>query len=134
MSEEIDLMESIRARDVPTIRLPGRDIQRIVGKDATLTSSRMTVGAARYSDEAGPMTPHRHAEETIFVLSARDARVRYGPSPDNLPTTIELEPKLTLHIPEFEWHVFEWGSEGYADVLVIYGQVDNIRPEDIATP
>jgi hypothetical protein len=126
-------METARRADVPTVRLPGRDIQRIVGRDATLASGRMTVGTARYSDAAGPMDPHQHAEETIFVLDARDAWTRYGPSPDDLPTRIDLEPGLTLHIPELEWHVFEWGPGGFAEVIVIYGQVDNIRPEDIAS-
>ena len=125
-------MESARRSAVPVVRLPGREIQRIVGKEAALGSSRMTVGSARYSAAAGPMEPHQHAEETIYVVDARDSWTRFGPSPDDLPNKIELEPGLTLHIPELEWHVFEWAPGGYADVIVIYGQVDNIRPEDIA--
>jgi hypothetical protein len=124
-------MERTRRADVPVVRLPGRDIQRIIGKDAYLSSGKMTVGTAHYSDDAGPMAPHQHAEECIVVLEARDARVRYGPSPDDLPTVIHLEAGVVLHIPELEWHVFEWDAGGYADCLVIYGQVDNIRPEDI---
>src|ERR1700690_3801152 len=124
-------MESARRQDVATDRLPGRDIQRIVGKGASLGSARMTVGTAQYSDDSGPMAPHQHAEETIFVLNARDAWVQYGPPPDALPVTIALEPGLTLHIPEWEWHVFCWKPKGFADVIVIYGQVDNIRPEDV---
>ena len=124
-------MESTRRNDVPRVRLPGREIQRIVGRDAALASERMTVGSARYSDDTGSMAPHQHAEETIFVLDARDARVRFGLAPENLSETIPLEPGLTLHIPELEWHVFEWGAGGHADVIVIYGQVDNIRPEDL---
>ena len=124
-------MKSARRAEVPVVRLPGRDIQRIIGKDAHLTSGRMTVGTAHYSDGAGPMAPHQHAEECIVVLDALDARVRYGPAPDDLPTVIDLEAGLVLHIPELEWHVFEWDAGGHADCLVIYGQVDNIRPEDI---
>ena len=124
-------MESAHRNDVKRVRLPGRDIQRIVGRDAALASERMTVGLVRYSDDAGPMEPHQHAEETVFVLEARDARARFGPSPDDLPDTVLLEPGLTLHIPALEWHVFEWGVQGFADVVVIYGEVDNIRPEDI---
>jgi hypothetical protein len=103
----------------------------MVGKDAALTSGRMTVASARYWDDAGPMEPHQHAEETIFVLDARASCVRYGPSREDLPVTIPLEPGMTLHIPELEWHLFEWEPGGYADVVVIYGQVDNIRPEEI---
>ena len=124
-------METARRAEVPVVRLPGRDIQRIIGKEAAIASGRMTVGTARYSDVAGPMAPHQHAEECIVVLEARGARVRYGPAPDDLPTVIDLEAGLVLHIPELEWHVFEWDAGGYADCLVIYGQVDNIRPEDI---
>jgi hypothetical protein len=125
-------MDSVRRQDVPKVRLPGRDIQRLVGKGAALTSGRMTLALARYSDDAGPMEPHQHAEESIFVLDARDSHVRYGPSCKDLPVMIPLEPGITLHIPELEWHVFEWEPGGYADVIVIYGQVDNIRPEEIA--
>ena len=125
-------MDSVQRNSVPVVRLPGRDIQRIVGKDAALASGRMTVGSAHYSDASGPMAPHQHAEETIFVLAAHDSWTRYGESPDDLPNRVELEPGLTLHIPELEWHVFEWAPDGYADVVVIYGQVDNIRPEDIS--
>jgi len=124
-------MESARRQNVPLVPLPGRVVQRIVGKDATLASGKMTVGTGRYSDESGSMEPHQHAEETIYVLAADRSRVRYGPSPDDLPTVIRLEAGLTLHIPELEWHVFEWEPGGFADCLVIYGQVDNIRPEDI---
>jgi hypothetical protein len=124
-------MESVRRQDVPLVPLPGRVLQRIVGRESTFPSLRMTVATARYSDEAGPMEPHHHAEETIHVLDADRSRVRYGPAPDNLPHVIPLERGLTLHIPELEWHVFEWEPGGFADCLVIYGQVDNIRPEDI---
>lgn len=124
-------MESARRAEVPVVRLPGRDIQRIIGKDALLASGRMTVGTAHYSDGAGPMAPHQHAEECIVVLDALGARVRYGPAPDDLPTVIDLEAGLVLHIPELEWHVFEWDAGGHADCMVIYGQVDNIRPEDM---
>jgi hypothetical protein len=125
-------VDKVHRREVPVVRLPGRDIQRIIGKEAFLASGKMTVGTARYSDHAGPMAPHQHAEECIVVLDAHGARVRYGPAPDDLPTVIDLEAGLVLHIPELEWHVFEWDTGGYADCMVIYGQVDNIRPEDIA--
>ena len=124
-------MDSARRAEVPVVRLPGREIQRIIGKEAFIASGRMTVGTAHYSDDAGPMAPHHHAEECIVVLDARAARVRYGPAPDDLPTVVPLEAGLVLHFPELEWHVFEWDSGGHADCIVIYGQVDNIRPEDI---
>ena len=124
-------MESVHRKGVTVEHLPGRDIQRIVGKGASLESGKMTVGLAHYSASTGAMEPHNHAEETIFVVDAQHAWIKYGPSPADLPNRIDLEPGLTLHIPEWEWHVFEWEGQGYADCLVIYGQVDNIRPEDV---
>ncbi len=124
-------MESVHRDNVPVEELPGRGIRRIVGKGASLESGKMTVAIAHYSAATGPMEPHNHAEETIFVLDAENAWISYGPSPDELPNRLDLEPGLTLHIPELEWHVFEWGDHGFADCLVIYGQVDNIRPEDV---
>jgi hypothetical protein len=123
-------MESVHRSRVAVVQLPGRRVQRIVGRDAAIASQRMTVGMARYSDDTGPMAPHRHAEETIVVLDARNARVRFGIGPRDLLETIELKAGLVLHIPAREWHVFEWDAGGLADVVVIYGQVDDIRPED----
>lgn len=125
-------MEFIDRDEVPVAHLPGRDIQRVVGKAASLESRKMTVGIARYGLGREVMQPHQHAEETVFVIDAHHARVRYGPTSDDLPCRIDLKPGLTLHIPEWEWHIFEWDDDGYAYCLVIYGQVDNIRPEDRA--
>ena len=72
-------MRSIRRAEVPADPLPGRAVQRIVGRGASLASEEMTVGTARYGDEYGPMEPHHHAEETIVVLEADRAWVRWGP-------------------------------------------------------
>ena len=125
-------MEVIRRRDIPIDPLPGRKIQRIVGKGASLESGRMTVVTAHYSDDSGTMEAHQHAEETIYILDARQSRVRFGPSKEMLLQSISLESGMTLHIPELEWHVFEWEPGGSTDCIAIYGQVDNIRPEDIS--
>jgi hypothetical protein len=38
---------------------------------------------------------------------------------------------LVLNIPEGQWHVFEWRPGGHGDIIVVYGQVDDIRPEDM---
>ena len=124
-------MRSIRRADVPSDPLPGRAVQRIVGKGASLVSEEMTLGTARYADDYGPMEPHNHAEETVVILSADRAWVRWGPTKDDLPERIDLEPGLVLNTPAWEWHVFEWKPGGHADILAIYGQVDNIRPEDM---
>jgi hypothetical protein len=110
--------------------LPGRGIRRFVGRDSALASEAMTVGIARYADEFGPMAAHNHAEETVYILSAERAWVRWGPGPDDLPERIDLEPGVVITTPALEWHVFEWEPGGHIELLFIYGQVDDIRPED----
>jgi len=91
----------------------------------------MTVGTALYADQFGPMEPHNHAEETVYVLEADRAWVRWGPSADDLPNRIDLEAGVVINTPALEWHVFEWERGGHLELLFIYGQVDNIRPEDM---
>lgn len=110
--------------------LPGRMIQKAVGKDGFSTSGKMTVGFARYSAESGPMEPHHHAEEVCYIVDAKDGWVRYGLAPDQLDIRVDLEAGMTLHNPPMEWHVFEYGEGGFVDIIFIYGQVNNIRPEE----
>ena len=110
--------------------LPGRVIQKAVGKDSASQSNKMTMGFATYSAESGPMEPHHHAEEIVHILSSVDGWVRYGNSKEELPEKVELESGMTLHIPPLLWHVFEFGEGGQVDIIFFYGQVDNIRPEE----
>ena len=124
-------MQVIRREDLERLQLPGRIIQKAVGKDAALTSAQMTVGFGRYSAESGPMEPHQHAEETCYIISAQDGWLRYGPHPDQLGEPVPLEAGMILHVPELEWHVFEYGEGGHVEIIFIYGQVDRIRPEEI---
>jgi hypothetical protein len=123
-------MRSTLATNVPIDPLPGRGLRRIVGRRSRLDSEAMTVGTARYADEFGPMEPHHHAEETIYVLAADRAWVRWGASPDDLPGRFDLEPGLVLNTPAQEWHVFEWEPGGHLEFIFIYGQVHDLRPED----
>jgi hypothetical protein len=123
-------MRLIRREDLEEFQLPGRIIQRAVGKDGFSRSTRMTVGFARHSGTTGH-EPHHHAEEFVYILSARNSRVRYGPSVDRLGSPLAVEGGMMLHFPDLEWHVFDVGHEGYVDALFFYGQVDNIRPEDM---
>ena len=112
-------MELIVRKDVPEQLLPGRFMQKIVGKteDGYLSDSRiLNIGYCRYCAEAGPMEPHMHAEETVQILSSDRAWVRFGPSKDDL-----LEKDMTLHIPPREWHVFEYEEGGSLEILFIYG-------------
>ena len=124
-------MRTIKDAETPVDPLPGRGLRRFVGRDSALESEEMTVGVARYADEYGPMEPHNHAEETVYILEAERAWVRWGPSPDDLPNRIDLEPGVVINTPSLEWHVFEWEPDGYIELLFIYGVVDNIRPEDM---
>jgi hypothetical protein len=32
-----------------------------------------------------------------------------------------------------EWHAFEFDDDGFVELIFIYGQVENIRPEDKET-
>lgn len=125
-------MEFVRRDDIPIVQLPGRLIQTAVGKGAAVASEQMTVGFGRYSAESRPMEPHHHAEEVIFVVDAMDAWVRFGPGQDQLGERIPLEPGMVLHNPALEWHMFGYETDGFADLLFVYGQVEGIRPEEIA--
>jgi hypothetical protein len=124
-------MQFFRRSDLKNVKLPGRVLQTAVGKDGPSRSGKITVGFARYSAESGPMEPHNHAEEVIYVVGAKDGWVRHGPEKDELSGPIPLEPGMVLHFPSLEWHVFEYGESGYLDLLFIYGQVDKIRPEEM---
>jgi hypothetical protein len=123
-------MKSIMRDQIPMSILPGRGIQRAIGAEALSPSSRMTVGFARYSEEFGAMSPHRHAEEVVFVVSTKAGWIRAGRLPDALTTRIDLREGMLLHFAEDEWHVFEVGPGGHVDIVFCYGQVDDIRPED----
>jgi hypothetical protein len=126
-------MRTTRRLDTPVDPLPGRGIRRFVGRNSAIDSEEMTVGTALYADEFGPMEPHNHAEETVYILDADRAWVRWGASPDDLPNRIDLEAGVVINTPSLEWHVFEWEPGGHIELLFIYGQVDNIRPEDMET-
>lgn len=124
-------MQIITRSQVEAIRLPGRKVQTVVGKDAFSKSGRMTMGFATYSEESGPMEPHNHAEEICYILSSQSGFLRKGPEKDRLDEKIPLEPGMTLHIPPLEWHVFEFEPGGHVDIIFFYGQVENIRPEEV---
>jgi hypothetical protein len=126
-------MRTTRRLDTPVDPLPGRGIRRFVGRNSAIDSEEMTVGTALYADEFGLMEPHNHAEETVYILDADRAWVRWGAGPDDLPNRIDLETGVVINTPSLEWHVFEWEPGGHIELLFIYGQVDNIRPEDMET-
>ncbi len=117
-------MKIIERNEVTEQMLPGRFMQKIVGKaeDGYVSDSRiLNIGYCRYCAEAGPMEPHMHAEETVQVLSSDRGWVRFGPAKDDLPHKVMLQPNMTLHIPAGEWHVFEYAEGGSLEILFIYG-------------
>jgi len=124
-------MELYKRSDLVEENLPGRRLQKVVGKDGPCISKKMTMGFARYSAESGPMEPHHHAEETLYIVDAKDGWIRTGAAADRLGEKIPLNAGMTLHFPELEWHVFGWEENGSVDAIYFYGQVDNIRPEEI---
>ena len=124
-------MELITRTDLQKEMLPGRMIQKAVGKDAYSKSQKMTMGFGRYAAESGPMEPHHHAEEIIYVIGAKDTWVRHGDSPESLTKKEILDVGTILHFPPLEWHVFEYGPGGYLEIIFFYGQVDKIRPEEM---
>ena len=124
-------MEAKKKDELFGEKLPGRIITKVVGKDSPVASEKMTIGFGKYCDEAGPMQPHNHAEETVYIVDARNGWVRYGGEPDCLLHKMELEKGMMLHFDELEWHVFEYGEGGFVEIIFIYGQTENIRPEEI---
>lgn len=124
-------MRIIRQEDTEKLVLPGRIIQKCVGVGAISKSQKMTIGFATYCEEAGPMQPHHHAEESIYVIEAKDAWVEFGGQKDGLVGKRTLEAGMILHFEELEWHVFEYKEGGFLKVLYFYGQTQNIRPEEI---
>jgi hypothetical protein len=123
-------MNYFRRADLDTVVLPGRAIQKAIGKDAFSESKKITMGFAHYSAESGPMEPHAHAEEVVYIVDAQRGWIRYGPAPDRLGEPVPLSPGMVLHNPPLEWHVFGDEEGGYVDIIFIYGQVDQIRPEE----
>lgn len=124
-------MESCPRKKIEIQELPGRAIQKIVGKDGPFISGKITMGFARYSEKSGKMEPHRHAEEVVYIIDAKDGWVRHGDTIERLGEKRGLSAGMTLHFKELEWHVFEYEKNGFVDIIFIYGQVDNIRPEEI---
>ena len=124
-------MVILRKDDLAHELLPGRIITKAVGKGSPSPSERMTVGYADYCEEAGPMAPHNHAEETVFIIRSENGYLRRGNEKDQLGERIPLKPGMLVHFPPLEWHVFEYDKGGRVEILFIYGQVDNIRPEEI---
>lgn len=117
-------MKLILRDDVKKNPLPGRMLQLVTGGEASVSPSEViTMGFAHYSSESGPMDPHRHVEEIVYILGAKDGYTRYGgfgDQPDELGDRVVLEDGMTLHFPADEWHVFEFDEGGFVDIIFFY--------------
>ena len=124
-------MKHLHRNELSKELLPGRALQKAVGKDGPVTSAKMSVGYAIYSAVSGPMEPHRHAEETVIVFACDRAYARRGESPEAMEERVVLQVGDVMHFDELEWHVFEYDEGGSLEIIFIYGQTENIRPEEI---
>ena len=73
------------------------------------------------------MKPHHHVEEIVYVLSAKDGYVRhggFGEEPNELGGRVSVGAGTILHIPDMEWHVFEYDEGGYVDIIFFYSAAD----------
>ena len=117
-------MKLIERKDVTRKPLPGRVIQLVTGASGAISHSDViTMGFARYSAESGPMEPHHHVEEIVYILTSKNGYVRhggFGEKATELGERIELKPGMILHFPAFEWHVFEYEEGGYVDIIFYY--------------
>jgi len=117
-------MKLVERKDVVKKPLPGRVIQLVTGGAGAVSASEViTMGFARYSAESGPMDPHHHVEEIVYVLESKTGYVRhggFGDAPTELGGRIVLQPGMTLHFPAKEWHVFEFDEGGHLDIIFFY--------------
>jgi len=113
-------MKCFYRNEITKARLPGRLIQRAIGSESFSTSSSLSIGFAHYSVESGPMEPHKHAEEVIYILDSQDGWAEYGPEKDQLPNRVNLNRGMVLHIPENEWHAIRYADGGSVDILFVY--------------
>ena len=123
-------MEYGKRKDLEIDALPGRGLQRAIGKNSHFDSDSMCVGYALYHKEYGVMQPHHHAEETVIITRAEKGWVAWGDDEHNLDHKAPLEEGMILHIPENEWHAFYYEEGGCVEIIFIYGDTKNCRPED----
>ncbi len=116
-------MKIIKNGEAPTQKLPGRYATRIVGKteDYYYHSDTLHFGHCLYDESVGPMTPHAHAEECMYILSCKDACILSGPARDDMPECAELAPGMVISMPAGEWHVFRYKEGGHVEILYCYG-------------
>jgi hypothetical protein len=113
-------MDHFRRNDVETGVIPGRAVQRAIGREGRSPSELVSVGFARFSAEHGEMPPHCHGEEAMYVLDARDGWVEYGSAEDQLDSRCDLAAGMVLHVTAGEWHVFRHAPDGFVDIVFFF--------------
>ena len=121
-------MKIINKGEAPTQKLQGRYATRIVGKtdDYYYHSDTLHFGHCLFRGDTGPMTPHAHAEECMYILDCKDAWILSGPSQDDMPDRAELEPGMVISMPAAEWHVFRYKEGGFVEILYCYGDTTEL--------
>lgn len=117
-------MDYVKRGNLETINAPGRMIQRVFGEEAAyIHAANANMGFAHFSLEYGRMSCHKHEDEIIYVLAAKDVYVRFGPSEAEMVHKQELSTGDTIRCRDQEWHIFEFTSkEGYLDIIFFYSQ------------
>ncbi len=117
-------MELIVRKDVPEQLLPGRFMQKIVGKteDGYLSDSRiLNIGYCRYCAEAVPHgAPHARrgdGADPLLRQSLGALRAQQGRPAQQDPVGKGHDAPY----PPREWHVFEYEEGGSLEILFIYG-------------
>lgn len=110
-------MKCVRREDLTPLTLQARQIWRVYGENAAV-DDRLSYGFAHFAPEYGPMKPHKHEREWIYVLDAHQATARYGTDFGSMNSSSHLKAGDFLRFEDQECHVFEFGSNaGYLDIL-----------------
>ncbi|MGI6005557.1 MAG: cupin domain-containing protein [Christensenellales bacterium] len=114
-------MDIINRKDIPAFIAPGRKRWAAMGAGgAAIRIDDANVGFARVSLEYGPMEPHKHINEILYVLDAKDAYVRYGDT-KACEKKQPLSPGDVFRMRDGEWHVFEFENpDGFLEILTFF--------------
>lgn len=103
--------------NLPSKQLPGRITNKAVGAELPENGTGLMAGFATFSPKYGNMITHKHENEYMLVLDAKNATVSYGFDLNNLITE-DLIPGQILRPVNGEWHRFDFTSDdGYVDFL-----------------
>jgi hypothetical protein len=127
-------MDHVKRSDAPDFMAPGRKVSLIIGKNAILGSDDALCGFATFAPKYGTMESHYHENEYMYVISAKDAVVRYGKTKDSMTNCDELEAGDIIRPVDGEWHRFDFTSdEGYVEFLNFFAttQMHVVNESDV---